>query len=39
MTAGVGSLVVSAYRAKYGSRIPPYLLKTCVNELCEGHRL
>ena len=28
MTAGVGSLVVSAYRAKYGSRIPPYLLKT-----------
>jgi subtilisin family serine protease len=28
MTAGVGALVVSAYRSKYGSRIPAYLLKT-----------
>lgn len=28
MAAGVGSLVVSAYRVLYGSRIPPYLLKT-----------
>ena len=28
MAAGVGALVASAYKAKYGSRIPPYLLKT-----------
>ncbi|MEM0000071.1 MAG: S8 family serine peptidase [Desulfurococcaceae archaeon] len=28
MAAGVGALVVSAYKSKYGSRIPPYLLKT-----------
>jgi subtilisin family serine protease len=28
MTAGVGALVVSAYRSAYGSRIPAYLLKT-----------
>jgi subtilisin family serine protease len=28
MAAGVGALVVSAYRRVYGSRPPPYLLKT-----------
>jgi subtilisin family serine protease len=28
MAAGVGALVVSAYKAKYGSRMPPQLLKT-----------
>ena len=30
MAAGVGALVVSAYRSKYGSRMPSYLLKTIV---------
>ncbi|MGC8982572.1 MAG: S8 family serine peptidase [Desulfurococcaceae archaeon] len=28
MAAGVGALVVSAYKSRYGSRIPAYLLKT-----------
>ncbi|MEM4552316.1 MAG: S8 family serine peptidase [Thermosphaera sp.] len=28
MSAGVGALVVSAYKAKYGERMPPHLLKT-----------
>jgi len=28
MAAGVGALVVSAYKVKYGSRMPAYLLKT-----------
>jgi hypothetical protein len=28
MAAGVGALVVSAYKAKYNSRMPSYLLKT-----------
>lgn len=28
MAAGVGALVVSAYKAMHGNRMPPYLLKT-----------
>jgi hypothetical protein len=28
MAAGVGALVVSAYKSKYGSKMPSYLLKT-----------
>ncbi|MGC9149359.1 MAG: S8 family serine peptidase, partial [Sulfolobales archaeon] len=45
MSAGVGALVVSAYKSKYGSGMPAYLLKTVLmnsaydmgfNELSQG---
>ena len=45
MTAGVGALVVSAYKSRYGSSMPGYLLKTILmnsawdtgfNELSQG---
>jgi hypothetical protein len=35
MAAGVGALVVSAYKAKYGGRMPPHLLKTILMNTAE----
>ncbi len=36
MAAGVGALVVSAYKAKYHSRMPAYLLKTVLMNAAEN---